>query len=219
MSKAARNALRRLVAGAGRPWCLVALLALLSGAAGPGLLPGGGQAQAARLEGQRFDDTVVVADRTLRLNGLGLRGVAWIKAFVAGLYLAAPSRDPGQIMAMQGPKRLRLTMMLEAPSKELSKAFAKGIRRNESPQVQQQLARRVTAFVALIDGIETLRKGDVLDLDYVPGVGAQFKLNNRPLGAPVPGEDFYRAILKIFIGDRPVDPRLKEGLLRGRPAP
>lgn len=218
MWNAVRQVVRKLTQ-VPRAWGTLALLAVMAGVPGMAGLPGAGQAHAARLEGQRFDDTVVVGDRTLRLNGLGLRGVAWLKAFVAGLYVAAPSRDPAQLMAMQGPKRLRLTMMLDAPSRELSKAFAKGVRRNETPQMQAQLAARVSGFVALIDGIETLRKGDTLDLDFVPGVGAQLKHNNRPLGEPVPGDDFYRAILKIFIGDRPVDPRLKEGLLRGRSAP
>ena len=204
---------------AGRPWCVAALVALMSGVAGVGSLPGVAQAQAAVLESQRFDDTVVVADRTLRLNGLGLRGVAWIKAFVAGLYVAAPSRDPGQLMAMQGPKRLRLKIMLEAPSKELSKAFAKGVRRNESPAVQTQLTERMTVFVGLLDGLGTLREGDALDVDFLPGQGSQLLHNGKAVGNPVAGEDFYRALLKIFIGERPVDARLKEGMLRGRAAP
>ena len=204
---------------AGRPWCIAALVALMSGAAGMGGLPGVAQAQAAALESQHFDDTVVVSDRTLRLNGLGLRGVAWIKAFVAGLYVAAPSRDPGQLMAMQGPKRLRLKIMLEAPSKELSKAFAKGVRRNESEAVQAQLSERMALFVGLLDGLGTLREGDALDVDFVPGQGAQLLHNGKAVGSPVAGEDFYRALLKIFIGERPVDTRLKEGMLRGRAAP
>lgn len=204
---------------AGRPWCVAALVALMSGVAGVGSLPGVAQAQAAVLESQRFDDTVVVADRTLRLNGLGLRGVAWIKAFVAGLYVAAPSRDPGQLMAMQGPKRLRLKIMLEAPSKELSKAFAKGVRRNESPAVQTQLTERMAVFVGLLDGLGTLREGDALDVDFLPGQGSQLLHNGKAVGNPVAGEDFYRALLKIFIGERPVDARLKEGMLRGRAAP
>jgi hypothetical protein len=212
------NAARILIRGVaqtGRGLCVVTLLALMSGALGVGGLPGEGQARAARLEGQRFDDTAVVADRTLRLNGLGLRGVAWIKAFVAGLYLAAPTRDPGQVMAMQGPKRLRLKMMLEAPSQEFSKAIAKGVRKNESERVQAQMADRVKAFIAQVDGMGTLKVGDTLDLDWLPGKGLQLRLNNQPVGQPVEGEDFYRTLLKIFIGDKPVDPRMKEGLLRG----
>lgn len=202
-----------------RRLCVLALLAMLSGGVGVGGLPQSGLAQAARLEGQRFDDTAVLADRTLRLNGLGLRGVAWLKAFVAGLYLAAPSREAGQVLAMPGPKRLRIRLMLEVSSKEFSKAFSKGVRKNESDKVQTQLAPRMATFIAAIDAMGTLRKGDTIDLDYIPGKGMQMKWNNKVQGPLIEGEDFYRAILKIFIGERPVDKRLKEGLLSGGSTP
>ncbi len=212
------NSLRIVIRGcaaSGRGLCLVAALALVSGSMGVGGLPDVGQAQAARLEGQRFDDTAVVADRTLRLNGLGLRGVAWIKAFVAGLYLAAPTQDAVQAMAMPGPKRLRMKIMLEAPAKELSKALNRGVKKNEPERVQAQMAERLASFTQVVDGMGTLRVGDVIDLDWLPGKGMQLRLNERPVGGLVEGEDFYRTILKIYIGDRPVDPKMKQGLLRG----
>ena len=205
-------------ASAGRRLCAAALLGVLSGAVGWGAPGEQGLAMAARLEGQRFDDTVVLGDRTLRLNGLGLRGVAWIKAFVAGLYLPAPSREVAQVLAMPGPKRLRLKVMLEAPSKEFSKAFSRGMRRNESEKVHMQLAARMATFVITIDGIGTIRKGDTIDLDFTPGQGMQLKLNNKLVGGPIEGDDFYRALLKIFIGEKPADPEMKEGLLRGGPS-
>lgn len=175
-------------------------------------------ARSAELEGQRFEDAIVLGNRPLRLNGLGLRGVAWIKAFVAGLYVPSTSKDPAQLLAMSGPKRLRLKVMLEAPSAELSKSMRNGVRHNEPPEMQAQLADRVNAFAANIDGIGKFHPGDVLDLDYVPGRGTQLRLNGRDLGKPLAGEEFYRAIMKIFIGQRPADKRMKEGLLSGSPA-
>jgi Chalcone isomerase-like len=198
-----------------RQLAVATIVAVLSGAVGPGALPGTGQVQAATLEGQKFEDATVLAGRTLRLNGLGLRGVAWIKAYVTGLYLAAPSQDVPQILAMQGPKRLRMKVMLEAPSQEYTKAFLKGVRRNEPEKVQQALASRLTAFAAQIDSLKTIRAGDVVDMDYLPGVGTQLRLNNKAVGAAIEGEDFYRALLKIYIGDKPADKKMKEGLLRG----
>jgi Chalcone isomerase-like len=202
-------------AQAGRGLCVVAALAVVSGAFGVVGLPDVGEAQAARLEGQQFDDTQQVADRTLRLNGLGLRGVAWVKAFVAGLYLPAPTRDAAQAMAMPGPKRLRMKIMLDAPAAELSKAVRRGVAKNENERAQAQLAERVTLFNQAIDSLGTLKVGDVVDLDWLPGKGAQLRHNERVVGPLVEGEDFYRSILKIYIGERPVDKRMKEGLLRG----
>jgi flagellar motor switch/type III secretory pathway protein FliN len=182
--------------------------------AGSVLVMGAGSAHAARLEGQNFDNTAALAGRTLRLNGVGLRGVAWIKAFVAGLYLTAPSKDGNQILSMPGPKRLRLKIMLEAPSRELSKSLQS--RASKEPEaVRQAMSARVNALSALIDGLNKVRPGDVLDLDYVPDVGVQLRYNDQNVGKPVEGEDLYRVVLKIFVGERPVDKRMKEGLLRG----
>ncbi|MDE2594704.1 MAG: chalcone isomerase family protein [Burkholderiales bacterium] len=175
---------------------------------------GGTAACAATLEGQQFDNTMVLAGRTLRLNGLGLRGVLWVKAFVAGLYLPAASKDPNQILTMPGPKRLRLKVMLEAPSHELTKSFQHGAS-NESDQAQLVLAKRVETLSNLIDSLDKVHPGDIMDLDYLPDHGVQLRLNDKPVGQPVPGEDLYRVVLKIFVGDRPVDKRMREGLLRG----
>lgn len=183
--------------------CLGSLLAL-----------GWAPAQAAKLEGQQFDNTMVLAGRTLRLNGLGLRGVLWVKAFVAGLYLPATSKDPNQILTMPGPKRVRLKVMLEAPSHELTKSFQHGAR-NENEQARLALGKRVDTLSALIDSLDTVRPGDVMDLDYLPDQGVQLRLNDKPVGEPVPGEDLYRVVLKIFVGERPVDKNMREGLLRG----
>ncbi|RZI82793.1 MAG: hypothetical protein EOP38_14895 [Rubrivivax sp.] len=205
----------RIAALACRQLLMAAALMVLSGAMGLPVPVQPGLAQAAKLEGQRFEDTLTMSDRTLRLNGLGLRGVAWIKAFVAGLYLAAPSKDASQILAMQGPKRLRLKVMLEAPSLEMTKSMRNGVRRNEPAAMQARLLDRVNLLAAGIDGIGTFRPGDVLDLDFTPGQGTQLVLNGRALLKPIEGDDFYRAILKIFIGESPVDKRMKAGLLRG----
>jgi len=39
------------------------------------------------------------------------------------------------------------------------------------------------------------------------------RVNGKPVGAPVPGADLYAAMLNIFIGDRPVDAKMKAGML------
>jgi len=38
-------------------------------------------------------------------------------------------------------------------------------------------------------------------------------VNGEPRGKPIAGEDFYRALLRIWLGDKPVDGDLKQGLL------
>jgi flagellar motor switch/type III secretory pathway protein FliN len=178
-------------------------------------LGGASPAQAATLEGQHFEDTLVLSDRTLRLNGLGLRGVAWIKAFVAGLYLSAPTKESAQILSMPGPKRLRLKIMLDAPAHELTRSLQGRIQDHEPEAVQAKLGDRPGKLGALIDGLGDLHPGDIVDLDYIPDKGVSLRYNDKTIGAPVVGDDLYRAVLKIFVGDHPIDRRMKEGLLGG----
>ena len=174
-------------------------------------------AQAATLEGQQFDDTVVLGQHKLQLNGLGLRGVAWLKAFVAGLYVTTPSRDAAALLAETGPRRLRLKIMLQAPSNELTKSLLRRVKRHETPEVQSRLAYRLALFAQQLDGLGQLMPGDVVDMDYLPGKGLVLSRNGKAAGKPVVGDDLYRAVLQIFVGEHAIDPRMKQGLL-GAPA-
>ena len=106
-------------------------------------------------------------------------------------------------------------MLVEVDTEEFVKAFDKGIARNSPPAELPLLAERMARFDALLRAIGKVRKRDVVDLDWLPGRGMQFTLNGQPRGAPIPGEDLYAALLRIFVGERPADPELKIGLLGG----
>jgi hypothetical protein len=56
-------------------------------------------------------------------------------------------------------------------------------------------------------------KGDIITLDYLPELGTKLTVNGASQGKAIPGADFYATILKIFVGDKPVDAMLKQGLL------
>ena len=178
---------------------------LLAGAAGA--------AQAARIDDQTFDDRIRLAGADLLLNGVGLRAVAWLKGYAAGLYLVEKSGTPAGVLALQGPKRVQMKMMVDVDSAEFVKAFGKGMRRNHSEAELAALRDRMQRFDAAVAAIGKLKKGDVVDLDWLPGTGVRLSLNGRPRGEAIPGEDLYAGLLKIFIGGDPVDKRLKAGLL------
>lgn len=167
------------------------------------------------VEGQTFDGTARVAGVELRLNGVGLRAVAWLKGYAAGLYLQRKAVTAAEVLAQEGPKRLQLRLLQEVPAVEFVKAFDKGVRRNSAPDTLPALAARMQRFEALVASLGTVRKGDVIDLDFDPAAGLGFAHNGRLLGAPIEGADFYAALLRIFIGPRPADRELKAGLLGG----
>lgn len=168
-----------------------------------------------KVEGVSFAGSADVAGQLLELNGVGLRAVAWLKGYAAGLYLGSRARTPQQVYAAAGAKRLQLRMLQDVDIEEFVKAFDKGVGRNTPPAEMPALAERVTRFDALLRGMVRVRKRDVVDLDWLPGRGLQLSLNGKPRGAPIPGEDLYAALLRIFVGERPADPEMKIGLLGG----
>ena len=168
-------------------------------------------------EGMRFERRAQVAGVPLVLNGTGLRAVAWFKGFAAALYLQSRSGAAQQAVAMPGPKRLQLRLYHDVPAGEFSKAFRKGMERNSETDERARLAERIARFEAQINALGTVRKADTIDLDLDPARGTLFNVNGTLRGEVVPGEDFYAALLRSFLGDKPYDNRLKAGLL-GRPA-
>jgi hypothetical protein len=172
-------------------------------------------APAATISGQRFDDRIRLAGADLQLNGLGLRAEVWLEGYAAGLYLPKRASTPAEVLADEGPKRMQLKMMLDVPAKEFNKAIEKGVRRNSTPVEQEAVRDRIAQFEAGITAVGQVRKGDVIDIDYLPARGLVLSINGTPRGEPIPGADLYAAVLRIFLGERPVDRELKSGLLGG----
>lgn len=170
-------------------------------------------AQSAEMEGQRYDERITLAGDELQLNGLGMRAVAWIKGYVAGLYVTQKSSDPAALLAAPGAKRIALRMLREADTQVFVDALHAGLQKNHSAEQMKQFESRMQAFDEAIRAIGAVRPGDAVNLDYLPGKGLQMSLNGQPRGRAIPGKDFYEGVMKIFIGDNPVDKRMKKGLL------
>ena len=172
-------------------------------------------ASAARIGGESFDELIRLADTELVLNGVGLRAVLMFKGYAAGLYLAHKGRTTEQVLAVKGAKRVQLKMLIDVEAKEFVKAIDVGMRRNSTEAEQLAMKDRIVLFDSNIALIGAVKKGDVINLDFIPAKGLVLTLNGKPRGEPIPGEDLYAGVLKIFIGELPVDKKLKAGLLGG----
>ncbi len=166
-----------------------------------------------KIEGLTFAGEVQVANTTLHLNGVGVRQVAWLKGYACALYLTKQTTVQAQALAMPGPKRVQMRLLIDAPSEEFAKAFMRGVSRNAAPEQLPAMQERMKAFDAAVRAVGKMRKGDVVDLDWRPGAGLVAQVNNKPIGSPLPGEELYLALLKIYIGDKPTDAAMKAGLL------
>ena len=57
------------------------------------------------------------------------------------------------------------------------------------------------------------KKGDAVNIEYLPDSGTRITVNGQAKGAPIVGEDFYNAVLRVWLGDKPADADLKKELL------
>ncbi len=165
-------------------------------------------------EGQRFDDRATVEGKPLVMNGIGVRAAAWFKGYVAALYLPRKADDADAIYAEPGPKRIAVRMLIDVGPDLLAKTFADGIRKNYKGDALDALRDRMDAFDAQVRGIpDGVKKGQEIDLDFHPSTGTRVLVAGKPIGEPIPGDDFYVALLKMFIGERAVDKGLRAALL------
>ncbi|WP_439891995.1 chalcone isomerase family protein [Ralstonia sp. 25C] len=165
------------------------------------------------IEGVPFDDAARVAGRELLLNGTGLRAVFVIKGYVAGLYLPERAKNAAVILGMKGPKRLQIHPLRDVGADTFIRALNDGIHRNQTEIQMQKLADRLTQLEDTMRQIGSTKRGDTINFDYAPEAGTTISINGVARAKPIPGEDFYQAVLSIFIGNYPVDRDLKSGLL------
>jgi hypothetical protein len=165
------------------------------------------------VEGVKLAESVMLDGQPLKLNGTGVRAVAWLKGYVTGLYVTKPSRDAAQLISAKGAKRISMHMLREADSEVFVKALYSGFRKNHSEAQMKAFGPRMDVFDDAIKALGAVKAGDVVNLDFLPGRGLVMTFNGQVRGKPVPGDDFYAAVMKIFIGERPVDKKMKAGLL------
>lgn len=173
-------------------------------------------AVAAEVSGVKFAETTKVAGKDLQLNGLGVRykfGV--VKVYATGLYLQEKAATVEDVLKQEGPRRVQLQMMREVSSDEFGSAFMSGINNNSDSAQKTKLVTQISKFGEMFASIDGLKKGDVLDLDWIPGQGTTCYLNGKRIGEVVPDVAFHSAIMRIWLGNKPADTQLKTKLLLG----
>ncbi len=163
--------------------------------------------------GVKFEETATVAGQQLKLNGAGLRTKVIFKVYALGLYLSEKKTTMADILAVPGARRIQIVSMRDLSSDDFGKAFMDGLNANTEQAERTKLLPQTKTFGEMFAAIPGLKKGDVLLVDWVPGVGTQCQLNGKKIGETVPDVAFYNAITRIWIGDKAVDSSLKPKLL------
>ena len=170
-------------------------------------------AQPVELEGQKFEPSASVGGQTLQLNGVGLRKRAIFKVYVAGLYVPQKTNNAAAIVADKGPRRVALRMLRDLDAQSFVDAFNDGLKANHTEAQLAALKSQTDALAATLKAIGEAKTGDAINFDYTPDTGTRISVNGQPKGNAIPGADFFAAVLRIWVGDKPVDDGLKKAML------
>ena len=173
--------------------------------------------EAAELEGVRLEDGVRVDGQELQLNGMALRTrYQFFKVYVAGLYLPQKTASSEAAIEGHGAKRISLTMVRDASAEQFVESIDHGLRGNNSDAQLAEVKPQVDALYEKIRAVKEANKGMRIVLDYSPSSSSTtLFVDGAAQGAPMAGEAFYRALLRIWLGENPVQDDLKKALLGG----
>lgn len=171
-----------------------------------------GTAHAKECKGIEFPEHLQVSGGDLTLNGLGMRKATFLKVnvYVGALYVAHPSHDPESLIDPGTPAELILHFVRNVGVDDLRDAWKEGFERVARDQVAA-LGARIATLNGWMSSMET---GQRLTFIRLPGAGIQVDVNGVVKGT-IPGDDFARALMTIWLGPNPPNSELKSGLLGG----
>lgn len=175
-----------------------------------------GAQAAVDISGIKFNDSVTVAGQNLQLNGAGKRVRVIIDVYAMGLYVPKAETDAGALLRGPGPKSVQIVLMRDLSGEDFAEAMVKGFNQNHSDADRARFQARLDELSTAMRGFGKIKKGTTVNINLVPGAGLRVLVDGEQRAKDIPGDDFYTAIMKIWLGDKPVDTGLKDGLLKNR---
>lgn len=163
--------------------------------------------------GVKFEDKVKVGTQEVIFNGAGIRTRAFFKVYSMALYLTEKASAAEGALGQKGAKRVHIVTLRDLTAEQFAEALVDGIQKNSNAAEVAKLKPRIDEFRATLLALKEAPKGTTVLLDYLPPSGTRLIVNGEPKGQDIAGEDFYRALLRIWLGDKPVQQDLKEALL------
>ncbi|KAA3627954.1 MAG: hypothetical protein DWQ09_12480 [Proteobacteria bacterium] len=187
-----------------RRWLHAVTLVLLAQSAG--------WAAAVEIKGVSVPETarIETVDQVLSLNGAGIRKKFFVSVYIGALYLVEKSTSADAIIAADQPRRIAMHFLYDkVEAAKLQEAWLEGFQANMKAEEFERVKPRLEKFNGYFgDAV----KGDVIHLDYIPGVGTRVLVNSEVKGT-IPGADFSRGLISVWLGSQPVTEGLKEAML------
>ena len=191
-----------------KQWMKCAALSVALAVASPLALAQGSKA---------FEPTTQLAGQTLQLNGQGVRYRAIIPVYEMALYTPKKVTTPEQLLGLPGPKRASFMALRDFPGEQMGLSLVRGMRENADPAHAIAVAGYMDKLGRIFSTEKKIAAGQTFTLEYVPGKGTVFLINGVQKGETVTEPGFMEAVLRIWVGPKPVDSQLKSSLLGAPP--
>jgi hypothetical protein len=163
--------------------------------------------------GVKFPDTYQLANQTLQLNGAGVRVKVILDIYAAGLYVPKTDGQAAKLLSQPGAKSMEIVLLRGLTGEDFADAMVKGFKANNSEADVARFQPQLDEIRNLMLAFGAVKKGTILHIDFVPGVGTRVLVDGNKKGPDIPGDDFQAALLRIWLGNKPVDADLKHSLL------
>lgn len=165
------------------------------------------------IKGARFNDTYQLGNQSLQLNGAGVRVKIVVDVYAAGLYVVRKDHNATALIGQAGPKSMQIVLLRDLTGEDFADAMVKGFKKNNSESDVAKFQAKLDEIRTLMMGFGPVKKGTTIHIDNTPGAGTRVLVDGVQKGNEMPGDDFYAALLRIWLGPSPVDSDLKEALI------
>jgi len=174
-------------------------------------------ARAREVDGIALPETVRLEEHAppLRLAGAGVFRYLFMRYYVCALYLAEGVTGIDAALHDDSARRVELVALRRISAFEFLSGLDRGLADNSSEHELKALAAPLQALRDAIRAGGTLAVGVRVAIDYLPHTGTRIVVDNRMRGGPFAGKALNDALLKVWVGQRPLDASLKEVLLGG----
>ena len=160
--------------------------------------------------GITMPDTLTAGNTSLTLNGAGIRTKFFLKLYVGGLYLQNKTTDAGKVLSEDKPMAIRLHIISSMiTSEKMEDATREGFKKSLGNKLSS-LSSEIEAFIDVFKA--EIKDGDVFNMIYIPGTGTEIYKNDK-LSKTIKGLPFKNALFGIWVGKKPAQDSLKEGMM------
>ncbi|MGL4394621.1 MAG: chalcone isomerase family protein [Brevinema sp.] len=166
---------------------------------------------ALEIKGVNVSDSISVQGKSLSLIGAGLRKKSIVDLYVASLYSASKQSSDIAVIDNVDPMLLKLHIVSGlVGAKQLNQAIIDGFKANHSKEELEQINSEIEKLKTTFS-TQKISTDSIVDFAF-SDENVNISLNGKEL-VSFKSREFKKALLRIWLGTKPVDANLKTSLL------